>query len=75
MSTLNYYAKTNIEVVSKRNQSDTLDFADLRAILWVLESIKQNVPGILWCRNCAFKTYEDNNEWQKFRIYTTIHYS
>jgi phosphoenolpyruvate carboxylase len=57
MSTLNYYAKTNIECPSKRNQSDTLDFADLRAIpcsgFW--SQVKQNVPGILWCRKCFKK--------------------
>jgi phosphoenolpyruvate carboxylase len=32
MSTLKYYAKTNIGKTSKRNKSAELDFKDLRAI-------------------------------------------
>jgi phosphoenolpyruvate carboxylase len=67
MSTLNYYAKTNIgSRPSKRNQSDTLDFADLRAIPFVgsWSQLKQNVPGFYGV-GTALKTYEDNNEWQK----------
>jgi phosphoenolpyruvate carboxylase len=67
MSTLNYYAKTNIgSRPSKRNQSDKLDFADLRAIPFVgsWSQLKQNVPGFYGV-GTALKTYEDNNEWQK----------
>ncbi|WP_339887236.1 phosphoenolpyruvate carboxylase [uncultured Flavobacterium sp.] len=67
MSTLNYYAKTNIgSRPSKRNQSDKLDFADLRAIPFVgsWSQLKQNVPGFYGVGR-ALKTYEDNNEWQK----------
>ncbi|WP_338376069.1 phosphoenolpyruvate carboxylase [uncultured Flavobacterium sp.] len=67
MSTLNYYAKTNIgSRPSKRNQSDKLNFADLRAIPFVgsWSQLKQNVPGFYGV-GTALKTYEDNNEWQK----------
>lgn len=67
MSTLNYYAKTNIgSRPSKRNQSDKLNFADLRAIPFVgsWSQLKQNVPGFFGV-GTALKTYEDNNEWQK----------
>ncbi|MCK4561386.1 MAG: phosphoenolpyruvate carboxylase, partial [Flavobacteriaceae bacterium] len=48
MSTLKYYAKTNIgSRPSKRNNSKELDFADLRAIPFVgsWSQLKQNVPG------------------------------
>ncbi|CAM3567063.1 phosphoenolpyruvate carboxylase [Flavobacterium gelidilacus] len=67
MSTLNYYAKTNIgSRPSKRNASDKLDFADLRAIPFVgsWSQLKQNVPGFYGV-GTALKNYEDNNEWQK----------
>lgn len=67
MSTLNYYAKTNIgSRPSKRNQSDKLDFADLRAIPFVgsWSQLKQNVPGFFGV-GTALKNYEDNDEWQK----------
>jgi phosphoenolpyruvate carboxylase len=67
MSTLNYYAKTNIgSRPSKRNASDTLNFADLRAIPFVgsWSQLKQNVPGFFGV-GTALKNYEDNNEWQK----------
>ena len=67
MSTLNYYAKTNIgSRPTKRNQSDKLDFADLRAIPFVgsWSQLKQNVPGFYGV-GTALKNYEDNNEWQK----------
>ena len=67
MSTLNYYAKTNIgSRPSKRNASDKLDFADLRAIPFVgsWSQLKQNVPGFYGV-GTALKIYEDNNEWQK----------
>lgn len=48
MSTLNYYAKTNIgSRPSKRSKSDELVFEDLRAIPFVgsWSQLKQNVPG------------------------------
>lgn len=67
MSTLNYYAKTNIgSRPSKRNDSDKLNFADLRAIPFVgsWSQLKQNVPGFFGV-GTALKTFEDNNEWQK----------
>ena len=48
MSTLKYYAKTNIgSRPSKRSQKESLDFSDLRAIPFVgsWSQLKQNVPG------------------------------
>ena len=48
MSTLQYYAKTNIvSRPSKRKSSKSLDFAALRAIPFVgsWSQLKQNVPG------------------------------
>lgn len=48
MSTLKYYAMTNIgSRPSKRSQKSTLDFGDLRAIPFVgsWSQLKQNVPG------------------------------
>jgi len=48
MSTLKYYAKTNIgSRPSKRSEKSTLDFGDLRAIPFVgsWSQLKQNVPG------------------------------
>ena len=48
MSTLNYYAKTNIgSRPSKRSKSASLDFGELRAIPFVgsWSQLKQNVPG------------------------------
>ncbi|HYD90421.1 MAG TPA: phosphoenolpyruvate carboxylase, partial [Flavobacterium sp.] len=48
MSTLNYYAKTNIgSRPSKRNKSAELNFSELRAIPFVgsWSQLKQNVPG------------------------------
>lgn len=48
ISTLKYYAKANIgSRPSKRSQSNTLNFSDLRAIPFVgsWSQLKQNVPG------------------------------
>ena len=67
MSTLNYYAKTNIgSRPSKRNKSDQLDFNDLRAIPFVgsWSQLKQNVPGFFGV-GTALKQFEDTNQWEK----------
>jgi phosphoenolpyruvate carboxylase len=67
MSTLKYYAKTNIgSRPSKRSQSDKLDFKDLRAIPFVgsWSQLKQNVPGFFGV-GTALKQYEDQNQWDK----------
>jgi len=67
MSTLKYYAKTNIgSRPSKRSNSDKLIFSDLRAIPFVgsWSQLKQNVPGFFGV-GTALKTYEDNNEFDK----------
>ncbi|MDP5105287.1 MAG: phosphoenolpyruvate carboxylase [Polaribacter sp.] len=61
MSTLKYYAKTNIgSRPSKRSTSDTLDFSSLRAIPFVgsWSQLKQNVPGFYGV-GTALKKYED----------------
>lgn len=67
MSTLNYYAKTNIgSRPSKRNKSDQLDFNDLRAIPFVgsWSQLKQNVPGFFGV-GTALKHFETTNQWEK----------
>ncbi|MCI4442312.1 MAG: phosphoenolpyruvate carboxylase [Lentimicrobium sp.] len=67
MSTLKYYAKTNIgSRPSKRSKSANLDFADLRAIPFVgsWSQLKQNVPGFFGVGS-ALKHFEDNNQWDK----------
>jgi len=67
MSTLNYYSKTNIgSRPSKRNASENLDFADLRAIPFVgsWSQMKQNVPGFFGVGS-ALKHFETNNKWEK----------
>ena len=67
MSTLNYYAKTNIgSRPSKRSKSESLDFADLRAIPFVgsWSQLKQNVPGFFGV-GTALKHFETSNRWQE----------
>ncbi len=61
MSTLKYYAKTNIgSRPSKRSKSSKLNFSDLRAIPFVgsWSQLKQNVPGFFGV-GTALKKYED----------------
>ncbi len=67
MSTLKYYAKTNIgSRPSKRGKSTELVFSDLRAIPFVgsWTQLKQNVPGFFGV-GTALKVYEDNGEFEK----------
>ena len=67
MSTLKYYAKTNIgSRPSKRGNSDKLVFSDLRAIPFVgsWSQLKQNVPGFYGV-GTALKQYEDKGEFDK----------
>jgi len=67
MSTLKYYAKTNIgSRPSKRSQSKELNFSDLRAIPFVgsWSQLKQNVPGFYGV-GTALKKYEDAGEFNK----------
>ncbi|ULC59529.1 phosphoenolpyruvate carboxylase [Flaviramulus sp. BrNp1-15] len=67
MSTLKYYAKTNIgSRPSKRGTSDKLVFSDLRAIPFVgsWSQLKQNVPGFYGV-GTALKKYEDKGEFDK----------
>lgn len=70
MSTLNYYSKTNIgSRPSKRNASENLDFADLRAIPFVgsWSQMKQNVPGFFGVGS-ALKHFEETNQWEKVQM-------
>ncbi|WP_333600381.1 phosphoenolpyruvate carboxylase [Flavobacterium sp.] len=65
MSTLKYYAKTNIgSRPSKRNTDGKLNFADLRAIPFVSawSQMKQNVPGFFGV-GTALKYFEETNRW------------
>jgi phosphoenolpyruvate carboxylase len=67
MSTLNFYAKTNIgSRPSKRGKSDGLVFEDLRAIPFVgsWSLLKQNVPGFFGV-GTALKHYEDSGKFEK----------
>ena len=67
MSTLKYYAKTNIgSRPSKRASSDKLDFSALRAIPFVgsWSQLKQNVPGFFGVGS-ALKKYEDANRFDE----------
>jgi len=67
MSTLKYYAKTNIgSRPSKRGSSDKLVFSDLRAIPFVgsWSQLKQNVPGFYGV-GTALKKYEEKGEFYK----------
>jgi len=69
MSTLKYYAKTNIgSRPSKRGKSETLSFSDLRAIPFVgsWSQLKQNVPGFFGVGS-ALKHYEDLGELDKVK--------
>lgn len=69
MSTLKYYAKTNIgSRPSKRGKSEELVFSDLRAIPFVgsWSQLKQNVPGFFGV-GTALKVYEDKGEFRKVK--------
>ena len=71
MSTLKYYAKTNIgSRPSKRSKSSSLEFSDLRAIPFVgsWSQLKQNVPGFFGV-GTALKKYEDNGEFDKIKAF------
>ncbi|MBW2938462.1 phosphoenolpyruvate carboxylase [Aureisphaera sp. CAU 1614] len=67
MSTLKYYAKTNIgSRPSKRGKGNELVFSDLRAIPFVgsWSQLKQNVPGFYGV-GIALETYLKNGEFEK----------
>ena len=67
MSTLKYYAKTNIgSRPSKRGKDAQLVFSDLRAIPFVgsWSQLKQNVPGFYGV-GFALSTFLNNNEFDK----------
>ena len=77
MSTLKYYAKTNIgSRPSKRGKSEELVFEDLRAIPFVgsWSQLKQNVPGFYGV-GTALKVYEDKREFAKVkRLYKSSNF-
>ncbi len=69
MSTLNYYAKTNIgSRPSKRSKSKELNFSELRAIPFVgsWSQLKQNVPGFYGV-GTALKKYEDSGDFETLK--------
>ncbi len=69
MSTLKYYAKTNIgSRPSKRGNSSELKFSDLRAIPFVgsWSQLKQNVPGFFGV-GTALKKFEDSGDFDKVK--------
>ena len=69
MSTLPYYAKTNIgSRPAKRNSGGELNFADLRAIPFVgsWSQLKQNVPGFFGV-GTALKHFEENGRWDEVK--------
>ncbi|WP_204344324.1 phosphoenolpyruvate carboxylase [Psychroserpens algicola] len=69
MSTLKYYAKTNIgSRPSKRGTSDKLIFEDLRAIPFVgsWSQLKQNVPGFFGV-GTALKYYEEKGQFDRVK--------
>ncbi|MCB7480054.1 phosphoenolpyruvate carboxylase [Christiangramia sediminis] len=69
MSTLKYYAKTNIgSRPSKRNKSAELNLSDLRAIPFVgsWSQLKQNVPGFFGV-GTAMEKLEKNGEFDKVK--------
>ena len=77
MSTLKYYAKTNIgSRPSKRGSSNELKFSDLRAIPFVgsWSQLKQNVPGF-YGLGTAIKVFEDRGELDKvITLYRTSNF-
>ncbi|WP_334113901.1 phosphoenolpyruvate carboxylase [Paucihalobacter sp.] len=69
MSTLKYYAKTNIgSRPSKRGKSTELVFSDLRAIPFVgsWSQLKQNVPGFYGV-GTALKWYDEKGDFKKVK--------
>jgi phosphoenolpyruvate carboxylase len=69
MSTLKYYAKTNIgSRPSKRGKSNELVFSDLRAIPFVgsWSQLKQNVPGFYGV-GYALERFKEAGEFDKIR--------
>ena len=69
MSTLKFYAKTNIgSRPSKRGKSTELVFEDLRAIPFVgsWSQLKQNVPGFFGV-GTALKVFEDKGDFRKVK--------
>lgn len=77
MSTLKYYAKTNIgSRPSKRGKAEGLVFEDLRAIPFVgsWSQLKQNVPGFFGV-GTALKRYEESDEFEKVQhLFKTSHF-
>lgn len=68
MSTLKYYAKTNISSRPTKRDKGSLDFDDLRAIPFVgsWSQLKQNVPGFFGV-GTALKHYEEQGDFKKVK--------
>lgn len=69
MSTLKYFAKANIgSRPAKRNTTDAIEFADLRAIPFVgsWSQLKQNVPGFFGV-GTALHHFEANDNWDEIQ--------
>lgn len=68
MSTLKYYAKTNISSRPTKRDKGSLNFADLRAIPFVgsWSQLKQNVPGFFGV-GTAIKHFDDKGEFEKVK--------
>ena len=69
MSTLKYFAKANIgSRPAKRNTTDAIEFADLRAIPFVgsWSQLKQNVPGFFGVGTALYH-FEANNNWDEIQ--------
>jgi len=71
MSTIKYYAKTNIgsRPSSRGSSKEKLDFASLRAIPFVgsWSQLKQNVPGFFGLGS-ALKYFEENNRFEEVKV-------
>ena len=68
MSTLKYYAKTNIGSRPSKRNNNALNLDNLRAIPFVgsWSQLKQNVPGFFGV-GTALKKYEENGEFDKVK--------
>lgn len=74
-SPLNYYGKSNIASrPTKRGQTDTLAFNDLRAIPFVgsWSQLKQNVPGYFGV-GTALQVFKEKGKWKEVEsLYQTV---
>jgi phosphoenolpyruvate carboxylase len=76
MSTLKYYAKTNIGSRPSKGKVRTVRLQRFERIPFVgsWSQLKQNVPGFFGV-GTALKHFEDTEQWIRFRIYMTLYFS